>query len=115
MGPSRCKTLDLANGHAALGNAAREAKASLRIIDGEQGTRVARREASLFQKVLNWRFEFQQAHGVSDGGSVFAGAFSHLFLGKMELVDEALKGVSLFNGIEIFALEIFDQRHFECE
>jgi hypothetical protein len=36
-----------------------------------------------------------------------------LFLREAEFVNQALKGVRLFDRVEIFALEIFYQRHFQ--
>ncbi len=78
----RRKALDLANGHAALGDAACEAKSGLQIINSKQGARVSGREAPFFEKVLDGRLELQQADGVCNRGAVFAGPLGDLFLSE---------------------------------
>ena len=70
-------------------------------------------QAALFEEFLDRLFEFQQADGVCNGGAVFAGTFGDLLLGEVEFVGQALKCVCLLDGIEILALEVLDQRHFE--
>ena len=72
-------------------------------------------EAALFEKILDWRFEFQQADSIGDRGSIFSGALGNLFLGEPEFVDKTLKRVSLFDRVEIFTLQILDQGHFQGE
>jgi hypothetical protein len=72
-------------------------------------------EAALFEELLNWRLEFQEADGVRDGRAVFPGTFRNLLLSQMELIDEALKGVGLLDWVQIFTLEIFHQGHFQRE
>lgn len=87
----------------------------MQVVDGQQGARMSGGEAAFFQKFLDRGFELQEADGVGDGGAVFAGALRDLFLRELKLIDEALKSVGLLNGIEILALQIFDEGHFECE
>jgi hypothetical protein len=70
-------------------------------------------EAPFFEEVLDRPLKFQQSDGVSDRGSVFAGALGYLLLGEDEFVHQALKGAGLFDGIQILALEILDQGHLE--
>jgi hypothetical protein len=112
---ARRKAFDLADGHATLGNTASEAEASLRIVDCEERSRVAGGEATFLEEFLNRRFEFQEADGVRDGGSILSGAFGYLFLGELEFVDKALEGMGLLDWVQILALKIFDQRHFKCQ
>jgi hypothetical protein len=76
---------------------------------------VAGGKAAFLKQLLDWIFEFQQADGVGDGGAVFAGALGDLFLGELKFVDEALESVGLFDGVKIFALQVFYQRHFQGE
>lgn len=71
-------------------------------------------DSTFFDEFLNRRLEPEQAQRVGDRGAVFSGAISHLFLRQMKFFREALKGARLLDRIEIFALEIFDQRHLQC-
>ena len=58
-------------------------------------------------------FQFEKADGIGDGRAVFAGFFGDLFLREMEIFGQFLKGVGLLDGIQILALEIFNQRHLQ--
>ena len=112
---ARSEALYLADGHAAFGDAASKAEASLGSSTASKRAGVAGGEATLFEKFLDGAFEFEEADGIGDGGAVFAGALGNLFLGQMEFINQALEGVGLFDRVEIFALKIFYQRHFEGE
>ena len=81
--------------------------------DGQEGARVTCCDAAFFEKILDRFLELQQANRVGDGGAVFAGAFGDLLLRQVKLVDQALESVGLLDGVEIFALEVFYQRHFQ--
>ena len=72
-------------------------------------------KAALFEQFLDRTFEFEEADGIGDSGAIFAGSLGDLLLGELKFVDEALEGVGLLDWVEIFALEIFDQRHFQGE
>ena len=112
-GAAGCETLDLANRHAATCDAASQGQAFLGIGNGEECASVAGGEATFLEQILNGSFEFEKAHSIGDRGAIFAGAFGDLFLREVKFIDEALKGVRLLDGIEIFPLEIFDQRHLQ--
>jgi len=71
------------------------------------------REQSRREHVLDRLLEFEQAYSVGNSRAIFPGFFSHLLLRQMEIVGQLLKGVRLLDGIEVLALEIFDQRHLE--
>jgi hypothetical protein len=111
----RSEALDLTDRHAAFGDAAGEAEASLRIVNGEERARVTCGEAAFFEQVLNRRFEFQKADRIRDGGAIFSGAVGDLLLSKVKFVNEALESVGLLDWVEIFALKIFYEGHFQCE
>ena len=70
-------------------------------------------EAAFLEKILDRRFEFQEADGVGNRGPIFSGAFGDLFLGELKFVNKTLKCVGLFDRVEIFALKILDEGHFE--
>jgi hypothetical protein len=74
---------------------------------------MAGREFPFFDQVLDHGFEFQETQCIGDGRAVFSRALGDMFLREIELVGEALEGARLFHGIQIFALEVFDERHLE--
>jgi hypothetical protein len=108
------EALDLANRHAAAGDFFRKIEALRLIGDGEKRAGVAGGNFALLDEILDRNFELEEADGVGDCGAIFSGAFGDLLLGKVKLIGEALKGVGLLDWIEIFALEIFDERHLHC-
>ncbi len=105
--------LDLANAHAAAGDATGEFDPNLWLSDRKQCPSVAGGKAALFEQVLNRLFEFQKADGVGDGGAVLTGALGDLLLCEAELIREALEGVGLLDRVQVLALEVFDERHLE--
>ena len=70
-------------------------------------------DAAFFEKFLDRLFELQQADGIGDRGAVFSGAFRDLFLREMKFVNKSLKSMGLLDWVQIFALEIFHQRHLQ--
>jgi hypothetical protein len=50
----------------------------------------------------------QQAQEVGNRGAVLAGALRHLLLGHVELAGEAVEGAGLLHGIQVGALQVFD-------
>ena len=57
--------------------------------------------------------EVEEADGVGDGGATFADFEGDIFLAEMEFLGEASEGFGFFDGVEVFALEIFDEGEFE--
>ncbi len=106
------ETFDLADGHTAASDFLGEIEPRFGVGDGEQGAGVAGGDAALFDKLTNGSFELEQTEGVGDGGAIFSGALGDLLLSEVELVGKALEGVGLLDGIEILALEVFDEGHF---
>jgi len=74
---------------------------------------MAGRELSFFEEILDGGFKFQQAQRVRNRGAILAGSIGHLFLGEAEFVRKPLKCAGLLDGVQVFALEIFNQRHFK--
>ena len=64
------------------------------------------------QGVEYFRCQCEEAQGVGNGGAVFAHVFCYLFLCEKTLVYEHAIGFGFFNGIEIFSLNILNQREF---
>jgi len=113
MRPARHEALDLADGHSAASNLLCKRQTLVRVDDAEKRASMAGSDATFGDQLLDGIVETQKAERVGDGSSVLAGALGHLLLREMEFVAELLKGASLFNGVQIFALEIFDERHLE--
>jgi hypothetical protein len=57
--------------------------------------------------------EVEEPHGIGDGGAVAADAFGDVFLAEPEFLCEAGVGFGFFDGVEVFALEVLDESHFE--
>jgi len=81
--------------------------------EGEQHLGMAHRNAPLFEKRLSVRLEVQKPHGVCYRGAALANALGDVVLSQAEIAVEPFVGAGLFDGIEIFALEIFNQREFK--
>lgn len=62
---------------------------------------------------LYYRFETQKAQVVGYRASFLAYPFTHLFLREVTFVDELLKRRGHFYRVEVAALDIFYQRHFQ--
>ena len=110
---ARGEAFDLANRHAAARDPASECEASLRIVDGQECAGMAGCDAAFLEQILDWLLELQQANGVGNRGAVFAGALGDLLLRQVKFISQALEGVRLLDRVEIFALEVFDQRHLQ--
>jgi len=113
LGTARRKSLDLANGHASARNPASDGESSLGIVDGQECTGMACCDAALLEQILDWLFEPEQSNSIGNCGAILAGALCDLLLRQVKFIDEALKGVRLLDRVEIFALEVFHQRHLQ--
>ncbi|GFI67386.1 hypothetical protein IMSAG192_00914 [Muribaculaceae bacterium] len=63
------------------------------------------------QAELHLSRKFQQSQEVGYRGTFFPDAFAESFLGQSVLVDELLECECDFNGVEVFALDILNERH----
>ena len=54
----------------------------------------------------------QQAERIRYGGTGFADTFGELFLRKMIFVHELLHRIRRFDRIQVFPLQVFDERNF---
>ena len=70
-------------------------------------------DAAFFDEFLNGRLEAKETETIGDGGTIFSGALGGLFLREVKFLGEALEGMGLLDRIQIFALEIFHQRHLD--
>ena len=74
---------------------------------------VAGRELLAGEQRLHRRGEVEQAHGVGDGGAVFADALGDVFLAQVELAGEAHEGLRFLDRVEVLALQVLDERHLQ--
>src|ERR1700730_11050242 len=112
-GTPRSQSLNLAYRQPSASGALGIAHAKFGILYGEESAAVSSGQLSFFDPILNGRFQFQQANGIRDGGTVLAGALGNRFLRELEFVHEPLKSPCRFNGVQVFSLDVFDQRHFQ--
>ena len=66
-------------------------------------------EVSALQHVLDLVGQFEQSDQVGHRRARAAHGRGDLLVGQFELLAEALQRLRLFQGIEIFALDVFDQ------
>ena len=76
----------------------------------EDGAGVPHRERSGSQVLADFVGQPQQPDVVGNRRSIFADGIRDLFLGQAELVGETAVGLRLLDGIEIFALDVLDER-----
>ena len=62
---------------------------------------------------LNAGREFQEAKVVGDGGTVLAHFFAELVLGEVVSFDKVLIGEGHFYRVEVLALDVLDECHFQ--
>src|SRR5205823_10446984 len=55
-----------------------------------------------------------QAQDLGYGRSSLAESLSDLFMGKTKAVAQGLQAVGLFKGCQVLALQVFDERDFQC-
>src|SRR5271155_1035001 len=69
---------------------------------------MAESQLSGFDLALDFGWQTEESEKICDGSTVFTGALRHLLLGELEFAAQAVVGAGLFHGIEVGALEIFD-------
>ena len=106
----RCETLDLANSQVAAGGASGCFCAQRLIFNCEQRTRVTRGQASVFYHFTNGIVESQKAKRVGDGCAFLARTLRGFLLRQLKFLNQPIEGLRLFDGIKVFALQIFDER-----
>ena len=79
----------------------------------EQHFCVADGDAVLRQPALHLRVEIEQPHAVRDGRAALADLLRDVLLPQVELPREPREGPRLLDRIEVFALEILDERELE--
>ena len=76
--------------------------------EAEQNFRVADAEHSLGDPRAKFLGQREQAHRIGDGRAVLADFRGDVFLREMKLGSELFVGKCFFDGIQVFALQVFD-------
>lgn len=69
--------------------------------------------ALLREPALNLLVEIEQPHAVRDGCAALADFLGDVLLPQPKLTSEAREGIGFFDRVEIFTLQVLDQREFE--
>ena len=109
------KLFDLADRQRSPGSAMRVTHAQLLFRHRQQRAAVPCGELAFFDPFLNLLFQLKQPSRVRYGGAILSGSLGHGFLGQVKLVHQPLEGPGSFHGVQVFALDVFDQRHFQRE
>ena len=77
----------------------------------QQRARMAHFQAPRFEQGADRGRQFQQAQQVGDRRARAADRFGRLRMGQVELVDQAMQRLRFLERVEVFALDVLDQRH----
>ena len=61
--------------------------------------------------VLDGGGQFEQAQAVADGAAAAPDGLGDGFVGEFKFVEEAAQTLGFFYGIQVFALDVFNQAH----
>ena len=74
---------------------------------------MAHRQPAAHDILLHRARQAQQAQGVGHRRAVLADPLGHLVLGEVEAAHQVAVGLGLLDRVEILALDVLDQRHFQ--
>ena len=74
---------------------------------------VADGELAVANEVLHARWQFKETQSIGDDGAALADLGGNFLLRELKLLGQLRVAERFFNGIEIFALEVFDEGQFE--
>lgn len=77
----------------------------------QQGARVAGFDMTRFEVFPHARVQLQQPEQIADGNPRAADRFGSLLVGQPKLIEQTLKASRLLDGVEVFALDIFDETY----
>ena len=112
-GTSSCQALNLTHGEAAAGGALGETEAHFSVSNSQQSPSMAGGNPSVLDKVLYALFQFQQPDSIGDRSAILAGPLGDVLLGEMEIGHQTLECARLLHGVEVFALDVLDQRELQ--
>ena len=81
------------------------------LLERQERPRMPHLQLAVLEQLAHFRGELEQAQQVTHAGTGAADRFGRLLMGEPELADEALERARLFQGIEVLALDVLDERH----
>ena len=103
----------LAHRQIARDHLARDLALAAFVRDGEQRARMAHRQAPARDFGAHFLRQLQQPHVVGDRRSILADRGGDFFLRHVEFAAQLLVRGGLIDGIQVFALDVLDERHLE--
>ena len=101
---------DLADGPALRGRFLREGERDVGV-EGQQRTHMAHFELMCFEQGADPGRQFEQSQQVRHRRTRATDGFGRLLVGEPEFVDQARQRLRLLQWVEVFALDVLDQRH----
>jgi len=89
----------------------RRGELHLRIAERQQRACVAGRERPVLDELQDLLRQRQQPRRIGDGGARLAHALRHIILRHAVHVLQGAVAFGLFDGVQVLALQVFDQRH----
>ena len=78
---------------------------------GQQRSGMAHLQLSYFDEILHLLVQFEQTHQVGDRRSRTTYRFGRFLVGQTELFGQPRQSARLLERVQVFALDVFDQRH----
>ena len=107
-----CAALHLAHRKAAQGSLLRERALFARVLHGNERPRRACGKLALTHIVLHAVVQIQKAQRICNGRAAFREALCHFFLRKVVLFHQETNGCRFLDGVQVFALQVFNERNF---
>ena len=83
------------------------------ILEAEEDFAVAHGKQILRKPGLNLGVEFEESQGIGDTGAAAPDTLRDVFLAKIEFRGQTRKSLGFVDGVEVGALEVFDESEFE--
>jgi lipoyl(octanoyl) transferase len=108
-----CELLGCSHGSALADDQVHEKPLLLVGLERKEHLRVAYGNSALFEKGLCVGLEIQEPHGVGNRRAALSNALGYFVLGQTEITVQPGVSARLFDGIEVFSLQVLDQGQFE--
>ncbi len=105
-------SFEFADGPSAIDGGGCEFGACGGVVDGEECLGVSQGEGVGGDEVLGVVVEIEDSYEVCDAGAFEADALGDVGVVEVEVVGEALESVSAVDGVEVLAVDVFDERGF---
>src|SRR5215467_722490 len=113
LGAARGEFFDLADRQCSPRGAVRVTHAKLLFRHRQQSSAMTCRQLPFFDPLLNLLLEFEQANRIGYRGAIFSSSFGDRFLRQVKFIHQPLERARSLHGVQVFALDVFDERHLE--